>query len=680
MPVGCNETRERQVSWSRELVRGVLIVAAYVIGGRLGLLLSYVHGNVTLVWPPTGIALAALLSWGLRQWPAVALGAFLVTASTGAPVMGAIGTAFSNTFEVVVGAHLLRQAGLRCELDRIRDVVFFVAIGALLPTILGAAIGTLSLYLTGVVPAGRITEVMLVWWLGDAMGALIVCPALLTWATPVSITVSRGRWRTFEAIAAFGLLLAASLFDFSGLITTSGINPMLYSVFPFVMWTAVRFGQRGAAAAHLLLTGIAVCFTAAQIGPFANVSVDLSLMYLHSYAAVVVMTSLLLGAAITERQGARDHAELRALELRVILDTMVDGVVVSDSDRRITMLNATMHDLFGLKLAVPQPRTLDELRARTVLRDTNAPEVPLKTEELPLALAMKTGRPVQRRLIVPRSGAGSEREILLDVLAAPIHDENRNLRGAVAVWRDVSEAARFEHVKQEFIRVAAHELKTPVATVRGYAESILRSSPATPLRSKLEAIIRGADRIARITADMLDVSQLQVGQLQLFPKAVNLSDILGPTASEAAQGTTDHRIQITGQTDAVVVVDEARVVQVLRALLSNAIKYSPAGGDITVHVEPATEEVRISVTDRGIGIPARDQARIFECFFRAHSGTAHDRGGLGVGLYIAREIVQMHGGRMWFETQEDAGSTFTFTLPRHMECEHGAREDSDRRG
>ena len=159
-----------------------ILAALYVAGGKLALLLAAPQGNVTLMWPPTGIALAALLLYGSRLWPGVAAGAFLVAASTGVPLATAAGIMAGNTLEALAGAYLLRSAvGFRASLDRLRDVLGLMTLAALLSTMVSATIGVASLCLGGVVSCANYGALWWMWWLGDAMGDLIVAPFLLTW-------------------------------------------------------------------------------------------------------------------------------------------------------------------------------------------------------------------------------------------------------------------------------------------------------------------------------------------------------------------------------------------------------------------------------------------------------------------------------------------------------------------
>ncbi|MCL5958116.1 MAG: cell wall metabolism sensor histidine kinase WalK [Chloroflexi bacterium] len=179
----------------------------------------------------------------------------------------------------------------------------------------------------------------------------------------------------------------------------------------------------------------------------------------------------------------------------------------------------------------------------------------------------------------------------------------------------------------------------------------------------LEAISRGSDRIDGIVRDLLDISRLRLGPLELFPERIDLAAMVEEVVDRMALTTTKHRLRVERAEPAVIEGDRDRLEQVMAHLLENAIRYSPKGGDIDVEMVVRDGEAVVSVRDYGLGIPRDRQKHIFERFYRAHTGTPYDYGEMGVGLYISREIITQHGGRMWFESEEGKGSTFYFSVP-----------------
>jgi PAS domain S-box-containing protein len=249
------------------------------------------------------------------------------------------------------------------------------------------------------------------------------------------------------------------------------------------------------------------------------------------------------------------------------------------------------------------------------------------------------------------------------ITSAPMRDGDR-IHSVVVVMADVTEEVAFDRLKREVLAALAHEFKTPVAIVKGYAQYMNQRRDASETdRQMLAAIERASNRLQRLIDDLVDVSGISLGRLMLHREPVELPAMLRSVVHWAAPETRD-RLVVNAPEAVVVSADRPRLEQAIRRLVDNAIRYSPLGGDVEIDVATSDKYVTISVRDRGIGIPADQQNRIFELFFRAHAGTPHDVGGLGIGLFMAREITIRHGGAMWFESEEGKGSTFYMRLPR----------------
>jgi two-component system sensor histidine kinase VicK len=358
-------------------------------------------------------------------------------------------------------------------------------------------------------------------------------------------------------------------------------------------------------------------------------------------------------------------AARRAAELDAVLDNMVEGVFACDRRGGLTHTNAAGLRLLHLSPAVGDSRATAEL-VTSVLRPLHPDGRPFSPAELPLVRALAGEVIVEEDEVL--ENPDSHRPVFLRSSAAPIRDASGGIAGAVAVARDVTEVVEFDRLKDEFIRVAAHELKTPVAILKGYALTLMRSDQTLSSRSRrrLEAIDRGAERINRIVEDLVDVSQAFLDRLHLSPAPVDLDELVRETVA-SVRASELHRVAVRREDTGPLTVraDAGRTRQALGNLLNNAIKYSPAGGTIEVvlSIDRAGGEAGASVRDHGVGIPAQRQGGIFRLFYRAHTDTPHDYGGMGVGLYMAQELIKRQGGRIWFESGEGEGSTFSFTLP-----------------
>ncbi|MFF3539426.1 MASE1 domain-containing protein [Streptomyces sp. NPDC002466] len=284
------------------------VAACYFATARLGLLQQLVHGQVTPLWPPTGIAMAALLVFGVRIWPGIALGALVVNGTIDPSPLSVLLITAGNTLAPLCSLLLLTRVGFHKDLDRLRDALALVFLGALAGTLISASAGSAALVLSGALPAAEFWPTWLVWWTGDAMGVMVVTPFLLA--------ARRARWprgvapaRWIEAAVLVAATLAATL------LATDTAPSLLFLVFPFLIWAAFRFERAGAACCALGVSTFAILAAGRMTGPFADYGLAADMIVLQAFNGVIALTALLLGAAVTERN--RTHHEIRRLCARL---------------------------------------------------------------------------------------------------------------------------------------------------------------------------------------------------------------------------------------------------------------------------------------------------------------------------------------------------------------------------
>jgi PAS domain S-box-containing protein len=322
-----------------------LLAAVYFAAAKLGLTMAFVAEQVTAVWPPTGIALTALLLFGYRAWPGIALGAFLANATTNAPLATAAGIALGNTLEALLGAWLLRRlVQFDPALGRVKDVLGLVVLAAALSTMVSATIGVTSLCLGGVTPWTAYAAVWSVWWLGDALGDLVVAPLLLTWAGCLRRRPLPGR--IAEAGALLLALVAVSLLVFAG--RTAVFSPLAYTVFPFVICAALRLGQPASSLMTFVASGLAIWGTVRGSGPFATPTTHESLILVQLFMGVVAVTTLVLGAVTIERERAKEAARQSRDEMRLTLDAARVGTWHWDTGTGLVCWSENLEAIHGL--------------------------------------------------------------------------------------------------------------------------------------------------------------------------------------------------------------------------------------------------------------------------------------------------------------------------------------------
>lgn len=242
--------------------------------------------------------------------------------------------------------------------------------------------------------------------------------------------------------------------------------------------------------------------------------------------------------------------------------------------------------------------------------------------------------------------------------------EGGQVQSLVAVMSDVTKEVRFERLKSEFLAALAHELKTPLAIARGNAQLMLEQPDLpTPIAAAMVATERATTRTDQLVQDTIDMSALTLGRLSLTRERVDLGSLVGSMVERMRRPFPDRTFRTTTVVPAMVMADVIRIEQVLRRLLDRAVRNSPPGSEIETTVSVDKAYVTVSVRDHGRAIPADQQAEVFDAFARP-DGAPAGCGGLRIGLHVAREVILLHGGEIWFESEEGHGTMFAFKLPR----------------
>jgi PAS domain S-box-containing protein len=335
--------------------------------------------------------------------------------------------------------------------------------------------------------------------------------------------------------------------------------------------------------------------------------------------------------------------------------------MILEPDRRITVFNRALTAMSG----IPAEEALGRL-CYSVLKLENV-------EPAGIDLCNEANVPIfhssSDRLYVEgniRRGDGST--VTVGITYSPLFNDESKLVNITASVRDITRFREAEEMKSTFISVISHELKTPVALIKGYAGTLNREDAEwdqETVRESLAVIEEETDRLTELIDNLLDVSRMQAGAFTLEIGFVDLHLLAEKTVGKFRTQTSRHTFVLDFPSDLPTVPgDEGRLRQVLDNLLSNAIKYSPDGGQIRVSGRADNRQIYIAVTDEGIGIPEDEQENIFDRFYRLRSGVSERTKGAGLGLFLIKAIVEAHGGWVWVESQPGQGSTFVFTLPR----------------
>ncbi len=373
------------------------------------------------------------------------------------------------------------------------------------------------------------------------------------------------------------------------------------------------------------------------------------------------------------------QGEISIASLLSLLDVSPDALVIVNQAGGIKHVNSQAEALFGYQRSELEGLLLEVLlperfhATHTAHRERYAASP--RTRPMGVGLELYGRRKDGTEVPVDISLSPLQLADTLYVLAA-IRDitERRHLEE-----RERAARQEAERLKDEFISIAAHELRTPLAILKGFAHMLLvqtaRDKGSELVDWQVEAL-QGIDqataRLVELTEDLLDVTRLQAGRLTLHLEPTDLVALASRVVTRLQMTTQHHAISMHTPLEYLVVqVDPRRMEQVLSNLIGNAIKYSPEGGMIEVSVgeEAETKLALLRVSDHGIGIPAQQQSLVFGRFARADNARAHGIGGTGLGLYLCRELIERHAGRIWFESVEGQGSTFFVMLPIASDAE-----------
>ncbi len=331
-----------------------------------------------------------------------------------------------------------------------------------------------------------------------------------------------------------------------------------------------------------------------------------------------------------------------------ILGSMVEGVAVVNASERLLFANPGFAEILGLDVPPQSGSALVE-----VVR---------QTELIEAVRRVLKGEPRVETEIV----TGTLRQHFFAVTVASVRAAETS--GAVIVLHDVTDLRKLERVRRDFVANVSHEFKTPLTAIQGFAETLLAGALDDPLNRVrfLEIILEHSRRLARLTDDLLRLSQMDADRLGLEIQRVSVPQFVEGCVETARRPAADRDLRISvNLSDRLpdIAADRRRLAEVLQNLLDNAIQYTPPGGQIMLSASASASEVTFTVSDTGIGIPQADQPRIFERFYRVDAARSREVGGTGLGLAIAKHLVEVHGGRIWVESEVGQGSQFHFTVP-----------------
>ncbi len=506
------------------------------MAAKVGLSFSPVAGIATPIWPPSGIALAALLLFGTRLWPGIALGAFSINYFSTGVLSVALGISVGNTLEAVVAAVLLEKLGFDRRLYRYRDVAMIVFIAAFASTLISAAGGVFTSWVQGLISTDEVSKALSTWWIGDILGVLVITPFLLVmWETKLKTKIDfRNLLEEVTVYLVISTISLLFLISPTNLEYISYVRPNI--LYPVLLWAAFRLQQRGATTSILLISLIFTWGTAVGRGPFTILTELENYFSLQFFIGVMAITFLFVSALITQ-------------------------------------------------------------------------------------------------------------------------------------WRRAEEALRRAvDDRDEFLAIVSHDLKNPISTILLNAQLINmildRNEAPRNLRSQIDVFTRAGNQMKNLVENVLDTAKVESGTFLLELKLVRAQSIVDESLEMFRSQANEKSIRIFSRVEDAnyeLYCDPYRTLQILSNLIGNALKFTPDGGTISISVKGSDHHAHFVVEDTGPGIPEEQIPHIFDRYWQGRNA---GKSSIGLGLSIAKSIVDAHGGKIWVSNKSKGqGASIHFTLP-----------------
>jgi PAS domain S-box-containing protein len=652
----------------RYVLQLAIVFVLYVGASKLALAVPFTSSNVSPIWPAAGVAVAAALIWGIRIAPAIAFAAFLVNVLSPVPTFASIAIGLGNASSAVLAGYFLRRfSDFEMSLPRLRDVLKLVTVAAVPATAVAASVGVTALTLAHTKPWSGYGSAWRIWWLGDAMGVLVVAPLLLTGQD--LLRVCRG-WRVLEACLLSVAILVTSAAIFSPW-TTVRDDVLAFVVFPFIIWAALRFRVAGAAAAGLLSASFAVWGTANGFGPFVNHSPLHNAMLLQIFVAVTSLTGLILAAVINEREhigeafesekkllsesesakerlqelvrGRTQELEQNTAQLAYqakLLDLANDAIFIRSATDKISYWNEGAERLYGWASEEVLGRSTHEI---------------LRTEfPVPLSEIMHADRWEGELRHTRKDGS----QITVASRWTTLRDHNGKAVGWLEINTDITARKRAEEAARSLSgRILTLQDDERRRIARGLHDSL--GQYLTALKMNLDVFQTSGDNKAKLASECSEIVDKCLSETR------TISHLLHPPLLDEAGFGSAARWYVEGfsQRSGIKVNlnlpptlgrlhrdVEVALFRAVQEALTNIHRHS-GGSMVDIHLDVDTKQLRLEIKDNGRGIPRTRLRTLIESAAEA-----------GVGLAGMRERMRELGGSLEIRSDR-AGTTVVISIP-----------------
>lgn len=656
--------RLRQPAWLEDAVKILLFATLCFALARLGMLFALDTSKISLVWPLTGISFSVVYLFGRKYVLGIALAQFTNSVIIGmSPALAAI-TAVGSSAMALFGASLLHRAQFHPALGRVRDVLSFFVLGVVVSPLVSAFVGTTSFFFAGLLHQQTYPFHLFTWWVGDAIGILIVAPVLFVWTkTPLEKLVRRRVLE--EALLALLLCITAGVV-FGGGIGGRSFYPLAYLVFPFFVWGALRFNLRFIVTLMLLTATVAIIQTSREYGSFSQTMVWNSVLFLWAYITTMAVTSMLLGAILTERRVAERKLRASEARYRAIIEDQTEMISRFDANWRLTFVN----DAFCNYHRVQREQVLgtvfraqihpDDLeRIQALVRGLSA-QNPVNTAEYRILLPQHETSAARWHQWTHRAITNEQGEV---VEYQFVGKDTTALKEAEAHQLEMALEHEKVQLLSDFITAASHDFRTPLSVINMSSYLLSRTDKEPRREHYLNQIHQQTHHIEHMIDGLMTMVRLDRGDVFKF-KPANLNSAIQQIGLRRQPQLEAKALALTMELDnslPMADVDVQWLDTAVTQVLDNAIYFTAESGRIVIRTYAEHECAVIGITDTGVGIRPEDMPHIFKRLFR---GEEHrPMGGQGLGLSMVERIMEAHGGSVSVESQYGSGSTFRLRFP-----------------
>lgn len=688
----------------RTLHASLIVFLAYYITAELSKRIITSPTLEPLIWPASGIALAGVLLYGPRVWPAIALGTMMIAYpfSGALEFLAALGAAFGNVIEPVLAWAIFRRLQFSKSFLNSRSIlIYFLTLAAVTP--IRASINALVLHsfysppeFSGEFPAG-LQGIWVKWWFGDLLGYIIVTPMILSWANWKSR--SWPRFSPFDLAALTLTFCATCATLLFGWYEKIGQNIGLYVLFPILVWATVRYGRIGATTTVFLVSHIGAFAILIGKGPFTGLSITDGLLRLHAFMLAYSFTGLTLAAFLAELRTAQATIRKRQESLEELVKRRTRDLTIAneelkrskyflDQAQKIAKVGSYRYNPhLNIDQWSNELFTIFEFpkeKFRGIIEDfySIVPE-PYRTqikEKLNEAITQKKGYTFEYMIQTP-----SGKTKFIKERGIPILNMDGTVREIIGTSQDVTEVKKIEEELQQAKRAAenasqaktnflahmSHEIRTPLGIILGFTELLSDPGLSTQERATYISTIQKNGRLlASLINQVLDLSKIETGTIETEIMEVQLIEILRDVKHLMEPKANDKGLELKfsfrGAIPTFIRTDPTALRQIFVNVIGNAIKFTQEGRvEVRTRVRRRGEQALLifDIADTGVGMTHEQRSRLFKPFTQADATTTRKYGGTGLGLYLSKRLAQALGGDLKIlASQPDKGSVFRVTI------------------